>query len=46
MFTVMHFFPPSHIHMASFHWKLFFFFFLNVLERLFLDWQRQIQQRL
>lgn len=26
MFTVMHFFPPSHIHMASFHWKLFFFF--------------------
>lgn len=27
MFTVMHFFPPSHIHMASFHWKLFFFFF-------------------
>lgn len=45
MFTVMHFFPPSHIHMASFHRKLFFFF-LNVLERLFLDWQRQIQQRL
>lgn len=31
MFTVMNFFPLSHIHMASFHWKLFF----NVLRMTF-----------